>query len=240
MLEIQTFGTVGLRNRDDTGSQVHIVQTKRLALLIYLALAPRRRCRRRDQVVALFWPELDQEHARGALSQALRYLRKTVGNEAIITQGEDEVGLDRTVIGCDAVTFLTLCEAGELELALGVYQGPFLEGFFVADAGPEYERWVMEKRAALRQRAALAAATLAERAEGVSDLPAALRWARREVALLPGEEVPTARLIRLLDQSGDRAGALRVYEELRQRLRDEFQVAPSHETQALIARILAR
>ena len=71
MLEIQTFGTVGLRNRDGTESQAQIVQPKRLALLIYLALAPRRRCRRRDQVVTLFWPELDQEHARGVLSQAL-------------------------------------------------------------------------------------------------------------------------------------------------------------------------
>ena len=53
-------------------------------------------------------------------------------------------------------------------------------------------------------------------------------------------EAVTARLIRLLDQTGDRAGALRTYEELRERLRDEFQVAPSHETQALIGRILGR
>ena len=240
MLEIQTFGTVGLRNRDGMESQAQIVQSKRLALLIYLALAPRRRCRRRDQVVTLFWPELDQEHARGALSQALRYLRRTVGNEAIITQGEEEVGLDRAVVGCDAVTFLALCETDQLEAALGLYQGPFLEGYFVADAGPEYERWVMAERAAFRQRAAQAAAVMAERAEGIPDLAAALRWARRGAAILPGEEVPTARLIRLLDQSGDRAGALRVYEELRERLLEEFQVAPSHETQALIARILAR
>lgn len=50
--------------------------------------------------------------------------------------------------------------------------------------------------------------------------------ARRAATIAPGEEVPTARLIRLLDQVGDRAGALRLYEELRQRLLDEFQVAP--------------
>jgi DNA-binding SARP family transcriptional activator len=58
--------------------------------------------------------------------------------------------------------------------------------------------------------------------------------------MVPGDEVVVARLIRLLAQSGDRAGALREYERLRLRLKEEFQVAPSHETQALIGRILER
>ena len=240
MLELQTFGTVGLRLRDGGESQAQIVQPKRLALLIYLALAPRRRCRRRDQTGTFFWPELDQEHARGALSQALRYLRRSLGDAAIIAQGEEEVGLDRQIIGCDALSFRDRCEADKLEAALELYQGPFLEGFFVTDAGPGYEQWVTEERTALRHQAARAASTLAARAESLTDLAGAVRWARRAATITPGDEVVTAELIRLLDLSGDRAGALRVYEGMRQRLRDEFQVAPSHETQALIARILAR
>ncbi len=240
MLALQTFGTVGLRIRGEVESQVQLVQPKRLALLIYLAVAPPRRCRRRDQIVALLWPGLDQEHARGALSQALRYLRRALGDGAVITQGEEEAGLDRKVIECDAMVFGALCESEKFEEALELYTGPFLDGFFVGDASPEYEQWVVDQRTGLRQRAAGAAVRLTERAEGVGDLPAAVRWARRAAEIAPGDEVVVARLIRLLDQNGDRAGALRTYEELRERLREEFQVAPSHETQALIGRILGR
>ena len=240
MLALQTFGTVGVRIRGEVESQIQLVQPKRLALLVYLAVAPPRRCRRRDQIVAMFWPGLDQEHARGALSQALRYLRRTLGDDAVITQGEEEAGLDRKVIEVDAVAFGALCDAGEFEEALDLYKGPFLDGFLVTDASPEYEQWAADQRTALRQRATGAAETLVERAERASDLPTAVRWARRAAAIAPGNEAVTARLIRLLDQTGDRAGALRTYEELRERLRDEFQVAPSHETQALIGRILER
>ncbi len=240
MLEIQTFGTVGLRIRDGGESHAQVVQPKRLALLIYLARAPRRRLRRRDQIVVLFWPGTDQEHARAALSQALRYLRHALGAGAVLTQGEEEVGLDGQMVRCDASEFLRLSDADQLEAALDLYQGPFLDGFALADAGSEYEQWVTNERTTLRRRAEASALLLAERAELLADIPAAVQWARRAASISLGDELLAARLIRLLDQSGDRAGALRVYEDIRQRLKDEFQVAPSHEIQALIARILGR
>jgi DNA-binding SARP family transcriptional activator len=240
MLEIQTFGTVGLRARDEGESQAQIVQPKRLALLVYLALAPRRRLRRRDQIVALFWPDLDPIHARAALSQSLSYLRRALGEAAIVTQGEEEVGLNREAVWCDVGAFLTHCELDEFEAALRLYQGPFLDGFFVTDAGPEFERWVAAERVGLSQRARHAALALVGAAAKRGDLPGAIGWARRGLTISPGDEIMTAELIRLLDQAGDRAGALRAYEELRQRLREEFQVVPSPETQALLARILGR
>src|SRR5689334_19227218 len=102
MLELQTFGTVGLRSRDIGASVANILQPKRLALLAYLSLAPRRRCRRRDQIVGLFWPELDQEHARGALNQAVRYLRRALGSEVLVSQGEEEIRIDENGLWCDA------------------------------------------------------------------------------------------------------------------------------------------
>jgi len=225
MFELQTFGTVGVRTRDGDRSEAHIVQTKRLGLLIYLALAPRRRCRRRDQVVSLFWPDLDQEHARGALSQALRYLRRALVEEVIITQGEEEIGVNRDLLGCDATAFTALCGSEHLEAALELYKGPFLDGFFVTDAAREFEQWMLEERARYRTQATQVALRLAETAEQAANLKQAVDWARRAAAISPGEEVVAARLIRLLDEGGDRAGALRVYESLRQLLKDEFEIA---------------
>jgi len=240
VLELHTFGITGLRTRLAVESTSLLLQPKRLALLIYLAVAPRRRLRRRDQVVALFWPDLDEEHARGALSQGLRYLRRAIGDGLIITQGDEEVGADRQRLWCDAFEFGVACEAAAHEEAVGLYKGVFLDGFYVADASPEYERWVAEERSRFRGMATRAATALAESAESKEDLKKAVEWARQAAAHSPDDEVVVARLIRLLDLSGDRMGALNTYEALRIRLREEFGVAPSKETQALITEILAR
>ena len=240
MFELHTFGPVGLRSRDVGDSTALLVQPKRLALLIYLALAPRRRYRRRDQVIALFWPELDAEHARGSLSQALRYLRRSLDEAVLISQGEEEIGVDGRMLWCDATEFSRACAVQECERALELYKGPFLEEFFGGDASPGYQVWVDAERARLRDQASLAALWLSQRAERENDLPGALRWARRAAELAPEDEAVVAWLIGLQDRNGDRAGALRTYEALRQRLRDEFQVAPCHETRALVARILQR
>lgn len=191
-------------------------------------------------MVSLFWPDLDSEHARGSLSQGLRYLRRAIGEDYIITQGDEEVGADRKLLWCDAFEFVEACEAGSCDAALRLYKGAFLDGFFVADASPEYERWVMEERTRFRDLAAKTATILTEREETGGDLAKAVEWARVAASHSPDDEKVVARLIRLLDLSGDRMGALNTYEALRVRLREEFGVAPSKETQALISSILAR
>ncbi len=242
MLELQTFGTVGLRTRDaDADASVAMpVQQKRLALLAFLALAPRRRFRRRDQIVALLWPDSDASHARQALNQAVRYLRRALGDDVILSQGEEELALAGTHVLCDAAEFRARLEAGEAEGALEVYKGPFLEGFFVEDAAEEWDLWVDTERTWYRNMAADAAARCVASAEKRGDLTDALRWARAGVKIAPDDESSIARLIRLLDACGDRVGALSTYETLRQRLLKEFGATPALETEAIVATIRGR
>jgi DNA-binding SARP family transcriptional activator len=238
VLELHTLGVTGLRTRVTDESTSLLLQPKRLALLIYLALAPRRRLRRRDQLVSLFWPELDSEHARGALSQGLKYLRRAMGDGIVIAQGEEEVGANRDALWCDAFVLAAAAEAGDHQQVVSLYKGVFLDGFFVEGSSPEYERWVSEERNRLAALATGAAMSLASRAEQEGDLASAVRWAHRAASIAPNDESAVRRLIDLLARSGDRMGALNTYEAFRLRLRQEFQVAPSKETTALIARIL--
>src|SRR2546430_7740060 len=67
MIELRTLGALDLKAADGRAVHSILAQPKRLALLAYLAVHAAGA--RRDSVVALFWPELDTAHARGALRQ---------------------------------------------------------------------------------------------------------------------------------------------------------------------------
>ena len=240
MIRLRTFGAVDIRDAEGRELRSLLVQPKRLALLIYLALAPRSQYRRRDKVVALFWPELDEEHARGALRQALSFLRRVLGPRVIIGRGEHEIGIDGACLQCDACAFIHAIGAGSAEECIGLYQGDFLDGFYVSDAAPEFQSWVDQERTALRRRAAECAWSLAQQRRSEGDHAGAASLARKGVALTPDDEREAARLIAWLDELGDRAGAIAAYEELAARLKSEYQARPAPETECVIRRVRDR
>src|SRR6266852_2301457 len=81
MIEFRLFGTVRLTDASGREVKSLLTRSRRLALLAYLAAATPRGLRRRDTLLALFWPELDQEHARAALRQALHVVRDALAGE---------------------------------------------------------------------------------------------------------------------------------------------------------------
>jgi DNA-binding SARP family transcriptional activator len=240
MIQLRTLGGLDLSGPDGREMRAVLTQTKRLLLLTFLALRSRHGFIRRDNVVALFWPEQDGEHARAALRQAVRFLRKVVGAGTVTGRGDEELGLDPTALRCDAVEFDRLCDAGDWAAALELYRGELLSGVFVSDPSPGLERWLEAERERLRRRAVAAAWALVGAAEAAGDPVMAAPWARRAVELDPDDEAGVRRLIRILDRRGDRAGALGAYDAFRRRLRAEYGAAPSPETEALMAAVRAR
>src|SRR2546425_2770560 len=79
MIELRTLGAVDLRDGDGREVRTVVAQPKRLALLVYLAVARPRGFHRRDTLLALFWPELDQERGRAALRKAAHVVRQGLG-----------------------------------------------------------------------------------------------------------------------------------------------------------------
>jgi len=241
MIQLRTLGGLDLTDPDGRGElRAILVQPKRLAVLVYLALASSHRFRRRDTLVTLFWPEMDDEHARGALRQALRFLRGELGRGVLINRGEEEVGVNPEALQCDATEFDLACEAADWNQAVEVYRGDLLAGVFITDASPEFEHWLENERERLRRRAAAAAWSIVGVAERVGDLVTAAPWARRAVELSPDDEGAVRRLMRILDRRGDRAGALSAYEAFRLRLAAEYSAVPSPETEALLENIRSR
>ena len=239
MIELRLLGTVDLRRTDGGSLQSVVVQPKRMALLAYLATAGPRGPHRRDTLLALLWPELDAERGRGALSKALHHLRASLGGEVLLNRGEEAVELDPARVGSDVARFNDALARDDLEAALALYGGELLRGFHLSDA-PEFERWVEGERRHLRNRAAGAAGILAERVRAAGDLAGAVEWAQRALALTETGEPEVRRMMVLLDEAGDRAGALRTYETFVERLRVELELDPAPETRALAGAIRDR
>ena len=233
------LGTLHLT--DAAGHEVERLLTRshRLALLAYLAASTPRRFHRRDSLLALFWPELDQEHARAALRQALHVLRGALGSAVVVTRGDEEIGLDFSRLWCDVVAVDDAIAAGQLGVALDCYKGDLLDGFFISGAA-EFERWLERERARLRAAVSGAARTLVERCEAAGDVPGAAEWARRATRLAPHDEDLVRRLVALLDRLGDRAGAVAAYDEFAHSVRVDLETEPSAETSALIAAVRER
>ncbi len=239
MIEFRALGTLVLRGPNGEDIDSVLAQPKRVALLAYLAIARPRGFHRRDALLALLWPEQDEQHARWALNQALRQLRISVGKEAVSSRGDGEVGVEPQLLSCDAVDFEAAIDRDDPARALALYRGDLLDGFHVSGCG-EFERWLEAERVWLRRRAARAASTLALHEEARGESVAAGHWARRAFALSSDDEAEARCLIELLDRVGDRAGAVRAYEEFARRLRDEYEVEPAPETRALMATVLSR
>jgi DNA-binding SARP family transcriptional activator len=233
-LELRVFGSVELSGSE--GAEAILVQPKRVALLTYLVLARPRGFHRRDRLVSLFWPEHSADSARAALRKAVYAIRQSIGH-VLVSRGDEELGVNRNALWCDALEFDAAIERNDLATAYELYRAELLESFF-ADA-PGFERWLELERQRYRDAAANAAWTLAERHESSQELTLAARWARRVAALAPSDERALRRVLMLLDRAGDRAGAVRVYEEFAARLRADYQVEPSAETMALVRRLRA-
>src|SRR5207247_9391243 len=105
MVEFRLLGTLSLTTADGREVGSLLSQPRRLARLAYLAAATPRGLHRRDTLLALFWPELDQDHARAALRQALHVLRGALGTDAVVTRGDEEIGLDPSRVWCDVAAF---------------------------------------------------------------------------------------------------------------------------------------
>ncbi len=241
MIQLRTLGGSDLVDPDGRG-ELHsvLVQPKRFGLLVYLALASSHRFRRRDTLVTLFWPELDAEHARGALRQALRFLRGELGPGVLISRGEEEIGVDRDALSCDAAEFELACQCADSARALQLYRGDLLAGVHLPDTSAEFDRWLENERERLRRLAAAAAWSLVAGAEQLGDLMTAAPWASRAVELSPNDESGLRRFMRILDRKGERAGALQAYETFRQRLAADFDAVPAPETKALLESIRSR
>jgi predicted ATPase/DNA-binding SARP family transcriptional activator len=235
-LDICTLG--GLTIYRDGAPFTDFDQRKVPALLVYLACTDR--AQPREVLAELFWEERTQSQSLANLRVVLSNLRKTVGAFVSITR--DTAVMTTGGWWLDAVAFEEcLTEAAQnltrLEEALDLYQGDFLQGFYIDSQG--FEDWALLERERLRFRAMEALDRLIDCHLNQGNYAGGIAQATRLLQLDPLREQTHRQLMHLLALSGEREAALGQYETCCRVLETEFGVQPTPETLTLYEQIRA-
>ncbi len=227
------FGVPDLRIEGDAKAFTILAQSKQVAVLAILCVA-RHGSVRRDRLLSLLWPDLDDARARNGLSKAIHNCRRVLGDTAIGGRFAEEIALDASAWTCDLWEFDDANSRGDRELALRIaLGGELLDGLFVPESAA-MEHWLDAQRARVRRIAVESASVLAEQEERDGNLERGAEHLRVAAGLSPLDERILRRRITLIDRLGDRAEALDAFAEFSLRLQRELEVEASPETLALV------
>lgn len=236
MLRLRTLGRLELEGAPVPAAQALLQGPKRVGLLVYLACAQPAGLKRRDTLLALFWPELDESRARHALRNTLHSLRSTLGADLFSSAGAEAVGIPEGMLSSDVAEFAEALAHDRLEEAVALYEGDFLTGFFVPESR-EFEEWLEGERQRLRRAYRLTLERLAEAAGARQEWTRAIQWWQRLAEAEPQNGRVTLRLMEAMIAGGDRTGALHQAQRHAEVLRKEFEADPDADVVALAERL---
>lgn len=195
------------------------------ALVKLLAVTPQHRLHR-EQVMEAFWPDLDSELASANFRKAVHFARKVLDAHELISVSKEIVSLsDGIDLVIDAGRFeaaakvaLLSGDARQCAEAADLYRGPLLPD-------DRYVEWLDAPRERLQQLY-------------VKVLRTGRLWSQL-IALDPTDEEAQCALMQAALDAGNRNEAIRLFDQLRERLRIELGVGPSPAAIGIYERALA-
>ncbi len=199
------------------GEQVRFRTRKHLALLVRLALEPGKQFTR-EYLADLLWPDAPPRHANHSLAQGLSVIKAKIAREAVVIQ-RATVGLAAGWIDVD----VTHLPNGEVSI-----DGPFLDGFEIADARP-FEEWKDEYRARLIPHIRDCLVRQMDAARRIGDFPTIERHAARLQDLDPLAEEGIRGIMEARAWASDRSSALKAFARYEAQLAEELGAKPGPE-----------
>lgn len=209
------------------------VTRKAEALFYYLAATGRMHTR--DALAALFWPDTSDSRAKKNLRDLLFNLRQILGDYLIITRTTLTFAQDRPYwldveqLRTQVKQVSSSAGLDALHNVIELYQGEFLEGFFVRDA-IAFEEWMLLEREQLHELHLHVLSRLVDYYIAVQDYSAALPFTQKLLALQPWHEQAHRQQMLCLAHTGRLREALAQYHLCRKLLANELALAPTPET----------
>ncbi|OLC26156.1 MAG: hypothetical protein AUG06_10410 [Actinobacteria bacterium 13_1_20CM_2_65_11] len=248
MLRIYLMGEIQVENGERLLRESQLGGPQGRFVLAFL-VSERKRAVTQAELAEALWPDSLPASWTLALSAIVSRLRSRLGSVGLprshiignafgcyqfTPPGETWVDVEAAFAGIDAAEGAIV--AGDPGAAYGpsliattILRRPFLPGH----DGP----WVDDRRALLASSLIRAIDCRVDALAAHNELELALTHAREAVRLEPYRESGYRRLMRMLSAKGDRAEAVRVYNQCRDLLQAELGVTPSSETESLYREI---
>jgi len=232
MLRIYLLGKVSL----EVGGKTSLLpQRERLLCLFVRLVLQSGQPQSRKTLAFSLWPDEPEANALANLRRHLYLLRRAlpaaaqkhllISSQTVMWSASDHCWLDVNAFENESVSIDELEEIAEL------YRGDLAPGV-------DLDEVIVGRREELRMRYLGLLKKLTQACLEQNDLQRALKWARKLAAqdLWDEEAIRLQMMVEAL--SGNRAGALAIYQSLAQRLNSELRTQPMPETMALYSDIL--
>ena len=236
-LEIRTLGSLSLQLGEQVLPPFH--SRKAEALLVYLACT--RQSHSREVLADMFWEDHSQTRAAANLRTLLSSMRQTLAPYLGITRYAVAFNT-QSDYWLDAQAFEQLSESddppniAQLEAALALYRGHFLQGFFIRES-PRFEEWMLMQQERLERKVIVALRHLAEHSLAQRQYARGIEWASHWLQIDALDEQAHQQMMKLLALGGPPAAALSHYESMQRLFAAQLGVAPNAETTALFEQI---
>lgn len=244
-LSIRLFGQFSVSF--DNKALEDLIPSKSKELFCYL-LTHRQRPLGREFLASILWDHCNTQHSKQYLRKALWQLHRTLcqcetSAAPILQVNSQSVWVSpETHIWVDVVEFEHFCAGAQnppstadtsrleaLEAAVNLYRGDFLEGW--------YQDWCVYDRERLQNDYLVMLEKLVAHAEANCEYEKAVDYATRVLRCDRAHEIAHQQIMQFRYLSGDRAGALRQYENCAAALKEELGVQPSEHTRLLYRQI---
>ena len=234
-LRLRCLGRFQLEDSD--GAELTPRTRKARALLAFLALSGRPASR--DRLADLLWSDRGEEQAKSSLRQAIFELRHLGDEQAsLVSLGRDEIVLNTKLLTTDLSRIKEAAEADDieqLETLLAESDSGLLTDLDGLDS--EFDGWLQVERANEPARTLIAALAAADRCLRERGPAAAATIVSHVQRLDPCDEEAARLALRIAHETGDSGALHRHYELLTRRLREDYDAAPSRETQELFGHL---
>jgi len=198
---------------------------------------------RKEQIGVIFWPDHSPHKLNGIFRSTMYRLRRALFPESVVYQDGNYSFNRQLNYWFDVAEFeelLTRAEALDeadkearmalLSQAVELYRGDYVEGFF--------SDWCLVRRENLRVKYISALTTLGDLCLEAQEHATALECYNRILVNDPYQETVYRKTIRCYALMGDRAAAVRKYQECEAVLREELGLDPMPETKELYQQII--
>lgn len=243
-----TLLLLGTPRIERNGTPIEVDTRKAIALLAYLAIT--RQMHSRETLAALFWP--DTLEARARLRRTLSVLYSALARSWLDIERETIRLEQSSQLSVDVDQFHYLLQAWRehghtaeeicptcitnLKEATELYRGDFMAGFTLRDS-PAFDEWQTFQAERLRREMMTALERLTRGYTVYNEFDLAIHTAQKWLALDPLDETGHQLLMRVYSWDGQRAAALRQYQECVRLLEEELGVPPTKETTNLYEKI---